>query len=115
MIGGSSMSQFYQAMLLGPWISMTGSQKITLMMVKPNQKDLAFVAELAGNRPSHSVIDKQYALAEVLQRSALEAGRVQGESGYRIWVTIHNLQKILAILHFFVARLHLHVGISDAG
>ncbi|MEZ4862775.1 MAG: NAD(P)-dependent alcohol dehydrogenase [Caldilineaceae bacterium] len=80
MIGGSSMTQFYQAMLLGPWLSMTGSQKMTLMMVKPNQKDLAFVAELLETGQVTPVIDKQYALAEVPAAiRTLEAGRVQGK------------------------------------
>ena len=39
---GGSMAQLFQAMLLGPWMSMTGSKKMGNIMVRTNQKDLAF-------------------------------------------------------------------------
>ena len=46
-VAGGSMAQFFQAMLLGPWISMTGSKKMcSLGMAKPNKKDLFFLKEL---------------------------------------------------------------------
>jgi hypothetical protein len=33
-------------MLLGPWISMTGSKKMGGLSARPNQKDLVFMKEL---------------------------------------------------------------------
>ncbi|MEZ4711249.1 MAG: NAD(P)-dependent alcohol dehydrogenase [Caldilineaceae bacterium] len=80
MIGGSSMTQFFQAMLMGPWLSMTGSQKLGLMLVKPNQTDLAFVAELLENGKVAPVIDKAYPFSDLPDAIRyLEAGRAQGK------------------------------------
>lgn len=80
MIGGSSMAQFYQAMFLGPWLSMAGNQKISLMMLKPNQADLAYVKELFESGKVTPVLDTHYALSEVPEAIRyLEAGRAQGK------------------------------------
>jgi len=80
MVGGSSMKQFFQAMVVGPWLSMTGSQKMGLMLVKPNQKDLGFVKDLMEAGKVVSVIDRQYPLSEVPEAIRyLEAGRAQGK------------------------------------
>lgn len=80
MIGGSSMTQFFQAMLMGPWLSMTGKQKMGLMLVKPNQKDLAFVAELLDNGKVAPVIDKAYPFTELPDAIRyLEAGYARGK------------------------------------
>lgn len=43
---GGSMAQMFQAMLLGPWISMTGSKKMGALAAEPNIKDLIFIKEL---------------------------------------------------------------------
>lgn len=45
-MSGGSMAQMSQAMLLGPWISMTGNKKMGNFLHRPNQKDLVFVKEL---------------------------------------------------------------------
>ena len=80
MVGGSSMKQFFQAMLVGPWMSMTGSQKMGLMLVKPNQEDMGFVAGLLEAGKVVPVIDKVYPLDEVPDAIRyLEAGRAQGK------------------------------------
>ncbi|MEZ4712253.1 MAG: zinc-binding dehydrogenase [Caldilineaceae bacterium] len=80
MIGGSSMTQFFQAMLMGPWLSMTGKQKMGLMLVKPNQQDLAFVAELLATGKVVPVADKAYPFSELPDAIRyLEAGRAQGK------------------------------------
>lgn len=42
---GGSIAQMFQAMLLGPWLSRNGSQKMGNLLVKPNQKDLIFMNE----------------------------------------------------------------------
>jgi NADPH:quinone reductase-like Zn-dependent oxidoreductase len=61
---GGSMAQIFQAMLLGPWISMTGSKKMRMLAAKPN-KDLAFMKELLEAGKVVPVIDRRYPLSEV--------------------------------------------------
>lgn len=80
MVGGSSMTQFFQAMLLGPFISISGRQKMSLMMVKPKQSDLAFVKELLEVGEVVPVLDGIYTLTEVPDAIRyLEEGRAQGK------------------------------------
>jgi len=67
-VAGGSMAQFFQAMLLGPWISMTGSKKMGSMEIaKPNQKDLVFLSELLEAGKVVPVIDRSYPLSEVAE------------------------------------------------
>lgn len=66
MLGGGSWARVFQAMLLGPWISMTGSKKMGLLMLKPN-KDLAFLIELFEAGKVKPVIDRRYPLSEVAE------------------------------------------------
>ncbi len=63
MVGGSS-ARIFQVMCLGPWISMTGSKKMGILMHKPN-KDLAFMKELFEAGKVVLVIDRRYPLSEV--------------------------------------------------
>jgi NADPH:quinone reductase-like Zn-dependent oxidoreductase len=84
---GGSMAQVFQALLLGPLVSMTGSKKLGSMMVKPN-KDLAFMKELIEAGKVKPVIDRCYPLSE-----AAEALRYYGEGHARGKVVItveHN-------------------------
>ena len=71
---GGSMAQTFQAMLLGPWISMTGSKKMGAMLARQNQKDLVFMKELLEAGKVVPVIDRRYPLSEVA-----EAVRYYGE------------------------------------
>lgn len=64
MIGGGS-AQLFQALLLGPWISMAGSRKIVVVSSKPNREDLRFLKELVESGKIKPVIDKRYPLAAV--------------------------------------------------
>ncbi|MEI1278176.1 NAD(P)-dependent alcohol dehydrogenase [Leptospira venezuelensis] len=64
MAGGGS-AQLFQALLLGPFISLRGSQKIIAASSEPNQKDLIFLSELMRSGKIKSVIDKRYKLEEV--------------------------------------------------
>jgi NADPH:quinone reductase-like Zn-dependent oxidoreductase len=79
---GGSMSQIFQAMLLGPCISMFGSKKLAGMTVKPN-KDLAFMKELVEAGKVKPVIDRRYSLSETA-----EALRYYGEGHARGKVVI---------------------------
>ena len=75
------MAQMSQAMLQGPWISITGSKKIGNMGVaKPNQKDLVVMKELLEAGKVKPVIDRCYPLSEVADAIRyLEEGHAQGK------------------------------------
>jgi NADPH:quinone reductase-like Zn-dependent oxidoreductase len=64
MIGGS-LPQMFQSMLIGPFISVTGSKKMVTVSLKPNQKDLVFMKELLEAGKVSPVIDRRYKLNEV--------------------------------------------------
>ena len=64
-VTGGSMAQVFQPMLLGPWISVTGSKKMVNLSAKPNQEDLVFVKELLEAGKVVPVIDRRYPLNQV--------------------------------------------------
>jgi len=69
-----------QAMCLEPWISMTGSKKMELLLSKPNQAGLVFLKVLMESGKVAPVIDRRYALSEVPAAICyLEAGHAQGK------------------------------------
>ena len=77
---GGSMAQMSQAMLQGPWISMTGSQKMGNLLARPNKQDLAFIKELLEAGKVKPVIDRCYPLSEVADAIRyLEEGHAQGK------------------------------------
>jgi NADPH:quinone reductase-like Zn-dependent oxidoreductase len=79
MTGGSS-AQMFQAMLLGPLISMTGRQKMGNSAHKPNQKDLMFMKELLEAGKVVPVIDRRYPLNETAEAIRyLEEGHARGK------------------------------------
>ncbi len=79
-MAGGSGAQMFQAMLLGPWISMIGSKKMGVLTSKPNQKDLVFIKELLEADKVKPVIDIRYPLSEVAQAIRyLEEGHAQGK------------------------------------
>ncbi len=85
---GGSFARFFQALLLGPIISMTGSKKLgSIGMAKPNQKDFAFLKELLETGKVVPVIDRCYPLSEVP-----EALRYYGEGHTRgkVVITVEN-------------------------
>jgi NADPH:quinone reductase-like Zn-dependent oxidoreductase len=71
---GGSMAQMFQAMLLGPLLSMTGGNKMGNLLARANQKDLLFIKGLLEAGKVVPVIDRQYPLHE-----AAEALRYLGE------------------------------------
>jgi len=77
---GGSYAQYFQALLLGPLISTTGSKKLGAMYGKPNQKDWAFLKELVENSRVIPVIDRRYPLSEVPDALRyLEGGHARGK------------------------------------
>jgi NADPH:quinone reductase-like Zn-dependent oxidoreductase len=79
---GGSMTQVFQALLLGPLISVTGSKKLNSMLVEVN-KDLGFMKELIEAGKIKPVIDRRYPLNETA-----EAFRYYGEGHARGKVVI---------------------------
>ena len=57
-------AQMFQAMLLGPWMSKTGGQKMGGVSAKIGQKDLVLFKELLEAGKIVPVIDKRYPLSE---------------------------------------------------
>ncbi|GHO90725.1 NADPH:quinone reductase [Reticulibacter mediterranei] len=77
---GGSMGQMVQAMFLGPWISMTGKQKMGNLTAKTNTKDLAFLKVLLEEGKVVPVIDRRYSLSEVAEAIRyLEEGHAKGK------------------------------------
>jgi NADPH:quinone reductase-like Zn-dependent oxidoreductase len=84
---GGSMARLFQALILGPWISMISKKKIRIVGLKPN-KDLAYMNELFEAGKVKPVIDGPYKLSEVP-----EAIRYFGEGNHKGKVVItleHN-------------------------
>ena len=87
---GGSMAQMFQAILLGPLISMTEGKKMGALSSKPNQKDLAFLKELLETGKVKPVIDKRYPLSEVPEAIRyLEEGHAKG----KIVITVEHNNK----------------------
>lgn len=79
-MSGGSMTQLTQALLQGPWISLTGSKKMGNMLARPNQRDLTFVKELLEAGKVIPVIDKRYPLSGVPEALRyLEEGHARGK------------------------------------
>jgi NADPH:quinone reductase-like Zn-dependent oxidoreductase len=80
MRGPKAMAQVYQALLLGPWISMAGSKKLRILTLRTNQKDLVFIKELVEAGKLRPVIDRRYALSEAAEAIRYYAeGHTQGK------------------------------------
>jgi NADPH:quinone reductase-like Zn-dependent oxidoreductase len=78
-VGGSG-AQLFQAMVLGPWISMTGSKKMGSMLQRANQKDLMYMKELLEAGKVKPVIDRCYKLSEIPEALRyFEEGHAQGK------------------------------------
>lgn len=77
---GGATAQMFQAMLLGPWRSKKGGQKLGNILARPNQKDLLFMKALLEAGKVTPVIDRCYLLREVPEAIRyLEAGHAKGK------------------------------------
>jgi NADPH:quinone reductase-like Zn-dependent oxidoreductase len=87
---GGSMAATFQAVFLGPWISMTGSKKMGIVMAYPKKEDLVSMTELLEAGTVVPVIDRRYPLSEVAEALRyLEEGHAQG----KIVITVEHNSK----------------------
>lgn len=78
MVGGST-PHILQAVFLGPWISKTGSKRMSILAHKPN-KDMALMKELFESGKVKPVIDRSYPLNQVAEAFRyFGEGNVQGK------------------------------------
>jgi NADPH:quinone reductase-like Zn-dependent oxidoreductase len=79
--GFTTLPHVFQVLVLGSWVSRTGSKKIGLMeTAKPNKIDLVFIKELLEADKIVPVIDRTYPLSEVPEAIRyLEAGHAKGK------------------------------------
>ncbi|MGX6443927.1 NAD(P)-dependent alcohol dehydrogenase [Neobacillus sp. K501] len=78
-VGGAG-AQMFQAMTLGPWISMTEKKKVGSFLQRPNQKDLVYLKELVEAGKVKPVLDRCYPLNEVPEAFRyFEEGHAQGK------------------------------------
>jgi NADPH:quinone reductase-like Zn-dependent oxidoreductase len=79
MVGYSTLLVL-QMLFVAPWISMTGSRKMGMLLHKPNIKDLDFIKELYESGKVSPVIDRCYPLREVPEAIRyLGEGRARGK------------------------------------
>jgi NADPH:quinone reductase-like Zn-dependent oxidoreductase len=79
-MAGGSKAQAYQALLLGPLMSITGSKKMGNVVTKPNKNDLVFIKGLLETGDVVPVIDRRYPLKEVANAFRyLEEGHARGK------------------------------------
>jgi NADPH:quinone reductase-like Zn-dependent oxidoreductase len=79
MTGGSN-AQLFQAMLLGPVMSMVGNKKMGNLLMKPNKADLVFMKELLEAGKITPIIDRTYPLSGVPEAIRyLEEGHAKGK------------------------------------
>ena len=64
-MSGGSTAQMFQAMLLGPLISLIGTKKMGGVSSKPDSQDLATLKELLESSKVVPVIDRRFLLSEV--------------------------------------------------
>lgn len=77
---GGSEAQMYQAMFLGPWMSMLGGNKMRSSAKKTSKEDMAFLKELLEEGKVKSVIARRYTLCATAEAIRyLEEGHAQGK------------------------------------
>jgi NADPH:quinone reductase-like Zn-dependent oxidoreductase len=79
-MAGGNTGQLFQALMLGPLISLFGKQKMRSLTSTPNQKDLLFMKELLESGKIKPVIDRRYPLSEVPEAIRyVEEGHAKGK------------------------------------
>jgi NADPH:quinone reductase-like Zn-dependent oxidoreductase len=85
---GGSFTQYFQAMLLGPIISMIDNRKMGTVFAPPKQEDFKFLIELYKAGKLAPAIDKTYPLSETA-----EALRYYGEGNARGKIVVTMMQE----------------------
>jgi len=85
---GGTITQLFQALLLGPGMSKRDGQQMGALTLRPNPKDLPLLKELLETGKVAPVIDKRYSLSDVP-----EALRYFGEGHAKGKVVISVEQK----------------------
>jgi NADPH:quinone reductase-like Zn-dependent oxidoreductase len=79
-IVGGGLARIFQAMLLGPLLSLIGSKKTRFFIANINQQDLVFLKELLEAGKVVPVIDRRYPLSDAAEAIRyLEEGHAQGK------------------------------------
>jgi NADPH:quinone reductase-like Zn-dependent oxidoreductase len=79
-IVGGDLAQVFQAVLLGPLLSLIGRKKVRFVGANINQKDLVFLKDLLEAGKVEPVIDRRYPLSSVAEALRyLEEGHAQGK------------------------------------
>lgn len=88
--GFTSLSRLFQVVLLGAWVSKTGSKKIGVMdTMKPNRQDLLLIRDLLEAGKVVPVIDRCYPLHQVADAIGyLEQGHARG----KVVITVNGAQ-----------------------
>jgi len=82
---------FFLQMFLGPWMSMTGGNKIGTFMADGTKKeDLVFIRDLIEAGKVEPVIDRQYPLCEVADAIRYLEG---GHAGGKVIITVEQSSK----------------------
>lgn len=77
---GGSMRQLFEAMLLGPWLSRRGGQRVVALTYTPHRDHLLAVRELIEAGQIAPVIERTYPLRELPEAlRTLEAGHARGK------------------------------------
>ncbi|GKV57025.1 NADPH:quinone reductase [Sporosarcina sp. NCCP-2222] len=77
---GGSEAQLYKTIFFGPFVSMTGSKKISSLLQRANQKDLHDLKELLETGKVKPIIDKQFTLSEITEAfNYFQEGHAQGK------------------------------------
>jgi NADPH:quinone reductase-like Zn-dependent oxidoreductase len=85
---GGSMGRFFQAMVLGPLLSMTEKKKIgSLGWAKPNREDFDYMSELLEGGKVVPYIDRCYPLGEVPEALRYYGG---GHAQGKVVITVKN-------------------------
>lgn len=85
MMTGGSNAQMFQAMLMGPLLSVKGEKKMGNLLVKPCRKDLLFMNGLLEAGRIKPLLDRTYSLKEVPDAIRyLEEGHANGKVVIRI-------------------------------
>lgn len=84
-MAGGNTSQLFQALLLGPFLSILGKQRMGALSTSPNQRGLHYLRGLLESGEIRPVIDRRYPLSDVAGAIRyVEAGHARGKVVIRV-------------------------------